>query len=483
MDAILHFFRQSVATCDVLNSLREGFDGAVGQLPLITYSALSRQELGQTVERLWSNSLSERARLAAGLTPGFDVNERTSFLTEAAPGLVDRSARVFNNYYSVTPDDLAFSARLPFSRADFLSLGGQYYYVTSNASSTAPAPALDSTQYVQIMGQMRLMAAGDSTLNPFLQYYRATPFRLTPVGSFGPPAPYAVNVGSYPIGDDFLSLLDACASGAALSVDVHNFRRAQQAPGSPNGSFPFADMNYSGVCGLGEQAGNASFPFGAALDAPVLFSVPVQCPRWLAWLGQARANSTYANISSLKRATYSQMQNSSKGFSAALQDMLERSDFSDRADLLSTLFIRRGAANLTYNDLSHYSTCAPLTCTFTRVNARSLFEYGVEGIGLLGGTAYSVIAFFGCVPASLSAAAIAARLSLTSPSPTPPNSLSSVSLLPFSNSWVLYFTSMYLNKSDKEVPAAAEALRGPAALELVRVSGASVPAWGERPAK
>ena len=55
----------------------------------------------------------------------------------------------------------------------------------------------------------------------------------------------------------------------------------------------------------------------------------------------------------------------------------------------------------------------------------------------------------------------------------------------FSHSWVLYFTSMYLHSGPaKDAPAAAaEAQGGPAALELVRVSGASVPAWGERPAK
>ncbi len=46
---------------------------------------------------------------------------------------------------------------------------------------------------------------------------------------------------------------------------------------------------------------------------------------------------------------------------------------------------------------------------------------------------------------------------------------------------------MYLHGSPasaaKDAPAAAEAQGGPAALELVRVSAASVPAWGERPAK
>jgi hypothetical protein len=394
------FFRQSVASCDVLNSLREGFKATVSQLPLITYSALSLQELGQTVERLWSNSLGERARQAAGLTPGFEVNERTSFLTETAPGVLDLAARIFNNFYNINPDDLSMSSRLPFSRADFLSTGTQFYYVTTTAFDPAPPSALFSNplQYVQVVGQSRLMAAGDSTRNPALQFFRATPFRQLPLGTYGPPAPYAVNVNSYPIGDDFISLLDACASGAALSIDVHNFRRVQDI-GSPPGSFPFANMSFSESCNLGASISNET------LDAAVLFSVPVQCPRWLTWLGQARANSSYAKVSSFKRRTYWEMRNSSQGFNAALQEMLEQSDFSDRADLLSTLFIRRDSANFTHSDLNHYKTCAPSTCTFTRVKARTLFEYGIEGVGVLGGTSYSVIAFLGCVVALACAAA------------------------------------------------------------------------------
>ena len=46
---------------------------------------------------------------------------------------------------------------------------------------------------------------------------------------------------------------------------------------------------------------------------------------------------------------------------------------------------------------------------------------------------------------------------------------------------------MYLHSSTAgaatDAPTAAEAQGGPAALELVRISAASVPAWGERPAK
>lgn len=388
-----NFLRQSAATCDILSSLREGFKDAIGQLPLITYSALSPQELGQTVERLWRNSLGERARQAAGLTPGFDVSERTSFLTEATPGLVDLNARVFNNFYNINPDDFAFSSRLPFSRADFLSTGTQFYYVAAPAADFAlPTFFSAPLRYVEIVGQSRLMAAGDSTRNPALQYFRATPFRQLPLGTFGPPAPYAVNVGSYPIGDDLISLLDACSSGAALSIDVHNFRRVQDPRNISSALFPFDVMNYSETCNLGAGINSAE-----TLDATVLFSVPVQCPRWLTWLGQARANSTFANVSSFKRRTYWEMRNSSQGFNAALQEMLEQSDFSDRADLLSTLFIRQNSTNFTHSDLNHYKTCAPSTCTFTRVKSRTLFEYGIEGLNVLGGTSYSVIAFLGCV--------------------------------------------------------------------------------------
>lgn len=165
----VNFLRNSVDTCTNLNSLREGFENAVGVIPLITYSALSPSELNQTVERLWFNTLGERARQAAGLTPGFDVNERTSFLTELAPGRIDQEAELFNNYFNIAPDAFPFSSRLPFARADFLSLGERFFYVTA-ASQSIP--------YVQLMGQSRLIATGDSTQNPYLQFLEPRLFGL-----------------------------------------------------------------------------------------------------------------------------------------------------------------------------------------------------------------------------------------------------------------------------------------------------------------
>lgn len=219
-------------------------------------------------------------------------------------------------------------------------------------------------------------------------------------------------------------------------------------------------------------------------NASIAFTVPVRCPATLVWLGKARANSTYRNVSSFKRRSFNEFQNDSRGFEESLLEALEQSDFSARSDVLSTLFIRRDAPTFNHDPLKHYKSCAPTTCTFTTVTNRTLFQYGIDALNVLGGTSYTVIGFIGFVADAIivlfvhrSAVFMSFHILFLSHPPL--------------FSWILWFSSMWVHRrvrtSTTITTSDTTGKSGPAALELARISVKqdgvpSVHAWGERPA-
>ena len=410
------FFRSAAATCNSLNSLRAEFQQAVSTLLLTSPAALSPPGLAQAVEQLWFSALQERGRQTSAFVPGFNVEDRLAGTTDPV-NLLDALEIAVSPATALDVQEFPFSSRLPFARADFMEGGTRTFFVTATANQAA-FPAQVRPRYVAMAGECRVIAHTDDLGSfPFSQVQlnqRGTPNRVTP--GFVP----GVSQGWVPIGDDFISLLDACTSGTPLSVDVHNLRPvswlvtaggALQPPAS-NLDLPFEAVQLGPTPGLGVDnpvgrcAMGSAPPAAPAAGAPqgaqaVSFSAPLRCPGLIQWMGALRANSTYKTAAN-SAARFSIAQYSAlfppgapsaalTPQQAALLGELTQGDLGERSALLSTLQIPQSGPTFSHSALRHYAACAPYKCTYTVISDRTAFQYVVEGLSILGGTASAVI--------------------------------------------------------------------------------------------
>jgi hypothetical protein len=203
------FFYAAARACTSLFTLQQGFAAAAAAAPLSTPAALSPESLAQAVE--WRPSGKTRcspgwAQQTASTVPGLAQDDVLARASSFSFNSLDR-------YLALPPelpaDSFAFSSRLPFASAYFASQGSQFFFLTARNGDS-------SMRYVAMAGASRVRAASASTGN-------FTARRL-----FGVTAGYNYNStferGWVPLGEDFIALLDACADGLPLFIDVHNVR-------------------------------------------------------------------------------------------------------------------------------------------------------------------------------------------------------------------------------------------------------------------
>lgn len=437
------YFNAAARACTSLFSLQQGFAAAAAAAPLSTPAALSPESLAQAVETKWQNTLQTWAQQTASTVPG---SAQEDVLARASSFSFNSLDRYLNLPPELPADSFAFSSRLPFASAYFVSQGSQYFYLTARNGDS-------STRYVAMAGASRVRAVSASTGN-------FTARRL-----FGVTAGYNFNStferGWVPLGEDFIALLDACADGLPLFIDVHNVRPvswdAASSPPQAQLLSPFSTIALGPGLGAANparclQGASLLNPMGPlspnAQEQPVVFSAPLQCPPLITFLARLRRNSSYVNVSSSSRsvtiAELSAILTSStslEGLTAeqtAVLSNLTQDDLVDRTQLLSTLFMQRQGPTFTHSPLAHYAACRPALCTTTQVSERTAFMYFEDALATAGGLASSVIGLVGCV--SLAAAPPPSFLpfagSLTSRRrlpPSPPPSL---------DRWMLFFVSM-----------------------------------------
>lgn len=205
--------------CFSLLDLRSSFLEAVRDVPLVTPLALSPSDLASAVERAWFDALKSSSTLASSSVPGAPSGEDPLAAFTGAGG--SGSARFPRQDLpggSISPPiDLSlgafpFSSRLPLYRTDFLTGASTVYFVTAfTADTLEPVPVL--------AGNARVRADTAPGLFPYVQT------RSPDIGNHATPGFVpGVTQNWVPLGDDFLSVLDTCASGLPLSIDVHNLR-------------------------------------------------------------------------------------------------------------------------------------------------------------------------------------------------------------------------------------------------------------------
>lgn len=387
--------------CTSLFFLRNEFAAAVKQVQLVTSAALSPPDLGAAVERLWRDTLQDRGLSTANLVPGFGTNEPLagatdllSFMQFITPLTLPLQGIPLGSY--------PFSSRLPFSRADSVRGGSRVFVVTGETTGGADIPVLGGEARVRV----------DTAAFGNFPY---APADIDATPGFNP---YDPAQNWVPLGDDFLSLLDACAEGLPLSIDVHNLRPMAVFGVAPTDMDPPYD-----IIALGPPPGlGADNPQRCAMGAPppppppegspptpqtVLFNAPLRCPPLLRWLGELRKNSTYSTFASRSRFTIAEWKQVFPDEASAFTppanltpeqaDLATRTldgDLGDRVRLLATLQIVAQGPNFTHNAQQHYARCAPSKCTTTSISERTVFQLVLEGFSILGGTAAAVMGVF-----------------------------------------------------------------------------------------
>ncbi len=418
----LALLQASAHACRSLFVLREGFLRRVRHVELVTPLALAPAQLARAVERAWEEALAEQSRLVAPLVPGTAPDDVAGPWTEPVnPPLAFEwqggDATRLQPPYDLPVSSFPLSSRLPFVRADYIAGGSRHFYVTAQASPNRSD--ISSSERVPVpafAGAMRVVAR-----SPSLQAYPhipADPAFAAWHGFYG----RGLAEGWVPVGDDMLSLIDACAEGTPLEAHVINLRQLALTAGpfwqpsggvwGPNFSYPF-DQMASGVssppmCGFGAPPsgpGNATL----ATEQPVLFSLPLRCPSLLRWLGRLRSNSTYAPRRSPLRFTVGQFLDTLPGrnpmnlsasreeWPAATRALLRTAgegDLSDRVSLLGRLFFQDARPAFAHRPRAHYDACRPRSCSYTFIKRRGASDLALEGISVYGGTVATVFSFF-----------------------------------------------------------------------------------------
>jgi hypothetical protein len=212
-----------------------------------------------------------------------------------------------------------------------------------------------------------------------------------------------------PVGDDILTLLDACAQNIPISVDVHNLRGLQiDDPTFSNFQDPVMyssfvnSLNISRTCGIGfPSTRNPIDPHVVFGPQNVLFNASLTCPPLLVWIGQLRANSSYYNLTSNIRLSFNEVRELLKNVvdqgeqQQILRNRIAQGDLNDRIDVLSELMIAKGGISFNVNATAHYETCKPATCSYTDIEPPSVQRLVQISLANYGGTATSIITVFG----------------------------------------------------------------------------------------
>lgn len=378
---MLNYLQSAIETCNSLYVLREGFLRSVRNEFLVTPNALAPEELGREVERIWRLALTRASLPSATLVPGFSPSDKLAAFTDVA-NPIELLAESDEAFQTVPPsnipvDAFPFSSRLPFVRADFIKGGLKFFYVLARIPS-AKGPVVPI-----LAGQARVSVNTTSIHVPLLQVLE----------DFGHVTPgWTIENSTFaPLGDDLLSLLDACATGASIFVDVHNLRPVviEDADLANRSSYSpmFRSLNFDNTCNVGLPPPSTS----SSIPQDVLFSVPLTCPPLLVRLGQLRANSSYINFTSFARPFVDgNIESIVELFFNAFQG-----DLGERSALFTNLMITKGAIAFNSSAEQHYTLCAPAVCSYTLIEPPTTPKIINNALANYGGTASSIIMLLG----------------------------------------------------------------------------------------
>lgn len=399
-------FTASVEVCNTLLRLRESFSRDAGNAEFQSNVALSPTDFSLAVERVYNDILANRGGGATPFVPGF-IPDITATLT-GPPTLfnlqfdgIDTYNTVFSPPSNIPVQAFPLSSRIPFVRTDFIRGGARFYHIVAPASGGG-VPIL----------------TGDARLVLLTDYPGRYPFNPTDEdgGGVTPGFVPGETQSWVPIGNDLLTLLDACHDGLPLSIDVHNLRPVDYQTsftGPELWSPPYNAINISAaenarLCSMGE-APPPRTPFQTRAPQAILFSVNVSCPPIFMLLAKFRRNSTYFDATSPVRFTIDDWVAAfGRGVTSpsppltpvqeALFTQTIKGDSGERAALLTQNLM--GVANGTkfvHDPLKYYAECKPKVCSYTIITDRTFDVIALDAVGIYGGTASAVIMVRVCV--------------------------------------------------------------------------------------
>jgi len=376
-------FQSSFSTCSTLRASQQSFAAAARAAPLVTPTALSPSDLASAVERQFFSILDSYGGRTTGLVPGV-VDSPIATMTDI-PTAFSQVSGLLSTPLEIQASSFAFSSPLPFSRCDSISGGSQFFAL---ASQVVLPGAVLPVRVPIITGEARLIARGQNAdLFPYKERTRTMPFTR---------ASGSEDSSIVPLGDDLLSLLDACADPLiSLSVDLLSIRpfrlSSKYSPssfiGDPVGQF----FNYTSCLAGIPNTTDVGTPF-----LPTLFSTKLTCPAVLLTLAGARRRSSYLNQSSPLRVSFRSIRAQfSQGSGAGITALQFGNDLAERIQLLSTLFINSSGPVFSHSPLAHYAACAPASCSFVTSSPPTLQFLVLDAINVAGGTGSLIISFIG----------------------------------------------------------------------------------------
>jgi len=402
----------SASTCSTLYTLREGFKSSVKDTTLSFPFALNPLDLKRIIETSFNTSLAFISVRADGWVPGFNPLDTISSFTDPTNILAPIS-RITEPPTDITTNSFAFSSRLPFVRTDFINGAATHFYVTTEFGDP-PNRFARPPRIPLFAGLGRLVVFHPNTTSlPFkeLEEDRSTQ-------GYQPNSPWV------PVGDDFLTVLEACRNGYPLQLDVHNLRAVDLAPMYRNVTaygvpFNASGFNRGGFCSLAAGSPrNLPSPLVFPPEQPKLFSLPINCPPLISFMANAQGNSTYNSLKSPVRFSIKDFLHAFPTVAAnpstatlpptrnelqrRLLELRNRGDTSERTDILALLMAKRGVGfNISYNIKAHYRTCNPSFCAWNVIQQRSNEEMALEAVASFGGNGAFIVSLMALIIAYL----------------------------------------------------------------------------------
>lgn len=402
----------SARTCSELHIAQGQFLSDMAASPVNTPTALSPLALAALTRGLFDSLLSTRVNAFLGLVPG-SLGARD--LWTESPGLLTGGTSLPGFTPMGTPPELSdgdfiLSSRLPFVRASTLLRSSGFFYVPlTRSSNTIPR------WVTPFGGALRAVVLNVSRQGDF-------PFSI--MNRLNTDPPWVPGVSNWlAVGDDTLTLMDACASGLPIAVDIFSLEPMGARPGYQDvGAFPdpwpeiFENLTLAG----GAQG------FCSRSRPHPTTRIPLQCPSIYTYMGKARRLSSYFRYNSSYRmpldsylAAFVNNATAAAGdltdcFSLdtlpglnaqqrAFCDRVSSGDLQDRIDLLRFLMFDSAGPNFATIPQAHYASCRPSSCTYTSIRPRTADELSLEAVGIYGGNVSAILSGFSFLAFTLSA--------------------------------------------------------------------------------
>jgi len=300
----------SQGVCSSVRSVRSTFEKTVsateydpvfGITPIYitTHVALEPSVLDTSVKTLFFEKMEQFGATLSSLIPGFSPSKESGFLEK-------RFATSYLKWYSegfsaISDSDYLFSSRLPFTRTDFSPnsvIGGFENYWDPRLNNNNSRFFTPNRFFLRTPNVDSLFGAYyNYAYAPYFTGFARVVFRPNPLNvKIYPVKSFTGTLSSTQsvvvVGSDFLTLLDACALGESLSLEIFSLHPTKPLPGFSLPSTLFLNDH------------KQSCERGTSYSKP-LMTIPVACPALLVEMGKARRESFYSssNFSSPFRVT------------------------------------------------------------------------------------------------------------------------------------------------------------------------------------